>query len=395
MMRLGTWMLAAVVLGGMLSGVSPVEAQGTRRYLDETELNVRLWNRDPEGGYQVLVDAIVYGVGSSQDAIRVDVRQGRGTLVSTRCGFDAIDGDAGQLICRTDEAHRLSATGEVLIDLVYVDDVAETSTVMRSLRVNVRAYPYWVRNDERDRPIMGAMHQIDGSDLLGTAFAYMTNPGLRQTEANDPQSLQLFTAFSGTYEGYDAVLRCRVGEERIPDRDISVYNYDDFGVDERVSSTADTRHVGWYRTRYEMRDLWWGTRISIPPSGTGYDTTNVVFLGDHPGLWSCDVRSNGAVLRTFRFQVGADGLVAAHGVESGPGAPGMLGGLHLVDVRLPSPSARDTAIDPAAIRAGWQYGTPWSVPAAVAEMLAALPAASGSSLPTAAGRGGGRGGRRR
>jgi len=367
---------------------APSAAQApTRRFLDETELFVRLWNRDPEGGYQVLLDAIVYGVGSSQDALRIDVRQGRSTLATTRCGFDAIDGDAGRLACRTDEAHRLTATGDVTVDLVYVDDVAETTSVIRTLHLSVRGYPYWVRNDDRGRPLMGTMHQIDGSDLLGTAFAWMENPSLHQMQTDEPQRMQFFTWFSGSYSDYDAVLRCRVGDVRIPDRTLSVANSQDFGVDERLSPTSDTRRVGWYRTRYEVGDLWWGPRIPMPSSGTGWNPSSVVFLGEHPGLWSCDVRSEGNVLRTFRFDVDADGRVASHPVESGPGAPGMLFGLHLIDVRLPSPSARDAAIDPVRIRAGWHYGTPWSVPAAVADMLSALPAASGSSAPTSTGRG--------
>lgn len=384
------WFLVGGLLATLLA--SSAEAQTPRRFLDETELNVRLWNRDPEGGYQVLVDAIVYGVGSNQDAIRLDVKRGSTMLVSTRCNFDAIDGDAGRIVCRTDEEHRLDTTGAITVDMVYLDDVAETSSVIRTLRLNVRAYPYWVRNDDRGRPIMGAMHQIDGSDLVGTAFAWMEHPSLRQTQTDESQTVSLYTAFAGSYDGYNPVLRCRVGDVRIPDRNVSVNNYADFGVDERVDSTSDTRHVGWYRTRYSMNDLWWGTRIPLPPSGTGYDPTNIVFLGEHPGLWSCDVRADGAVLRTFRFDVNAEGRIEAHAIEAAPGAPGMLNGLHIVDVRIPSPSPRDAFFDPAPIRAGWHYGTPWGIPAAVAEMLGALPAASGSSAPTA-GRGGG--GRRR
>lgn len=359
-------------------------AQPAAHYLDESEVYLRLFNPDAEGGYLVLLDAIVYGVGSRQDAIRVDVRQGRSTLVSTRCNFVELDGDAGRLECRSDEGHRLRATGEVFVDMVYLDDVAESSAVMRTFRLNVRGYPYWVRDDDRGHHVMGTMYQLDGSDLLGTAFAWMEHPSLHQSATDETQRVYLFSAFSGTYDGYSAVLRCRVGDERIPDRTLSVRDYHDFGVDERLSPTSDTRHVGWYRTRFEVSDLWWGPRLPMPASGSGYDPTNLVFLGDHPGAWSCDVRSDGAVLRTFRFVVDADGRIAAHAIEAAPGAPRMLNGLHLVDVRLPSPSTHDVAIDPAAIRAGWQHGTPWLVPAAVAEMLGALPAASGSSAPSSA-----------
>lgn len=387
-----TTIALSMIAASLLAPAAPAHAQTTaptRRALDETELNVRLFNPDPEGGYEVMVDAIVYGVTSSQDAIRVDVRQGRTTLVSTRCAFDERDGDAGRLSCRTDESHRLRATGAVTVDLVYLDDVAETSAVLRTLQLNVRGYPYWVRDDDRGRHVMGTMYQLDGSDLLGTAFAWMEHPSLVQSDTNESQRVSFYTAFSGTYDGLDAVLRCRVGEVRIPDLEVSTRDYADFGADERLSPTSDIRHVGWYRTRFQIQNLWWGPRLPMPASGSGYDPTNLVFLGEHPGAWSCDVRANGAVVRTFRFEVDVNGRIAAHAIESAAGAPAMIGGLHLIDVRIPSPSPRDVAVDPAAIRAGWQYGTPWLVPTAVAEMLGALPPAQGSSAPTGAGARGG------
>ncbi len=381
--------LAAAWLGP--AGGSRAHAQSApsapRRAIDETELYVRLFNPDPEGGYEVMVDAIVYGVTSGEDAIRVDVEQGTRTLVSTRCRFDERDGDAGRLSCRTDEGHRLTATGAVTVELVYLDDVAETSTTLRTLHLNVRSYPYWVRDDDRGRHVMGAMYQLDGSDLLGTAFAWMEHPYLVQSDTNASQRVSFYTGFSGTYAGLDGVLRCRVGDVRVPDLEISTRDYADFGADERLSPTSDIRHVGWYRSRFQIEHLWWGRRLPMPASGSGYDPTNLVFLGEHPGTWSCDVRSNGAVVRTFRFEVDADGRIVAHAIEAAQGAPAMIGGLHLVDVRIPSPSPRDVAVDPAAIRAGWQYGTPWLVPASVAEMLGALPPVQGSSAPTARGRG--------
>lgn len=383
-MLVGTCLLA---LGIAIPAVT--EAQTTTRTFDETELDVHLWNRDPEHGYTVRVNGYFYGVGSSQDAIRVDVRHGRTSLVSTRCSFDALDGDCGRLSCETDPEHTLTQTGDITVDLVFIDDVAETSTVIRTLNLNVRGYPYWVRNDG-SRSIMGTMYQVDGSDLLGTAFTWMEHPSLRQTQTDESQRVFFYTAYSGSYAEHPAVLRCRVGDVRIPDRDLSARNYADYGVDERLSSTSDTRHVGWYRTRYEPRDLWWGTRIPLPPTGTGYDPTSIVFLGEHPGDWSCDVRSEGNVLRTFRFTVDASGYIVAHGTEGSAGMPAMLPGLHIADVRLPASGGIDDAIDPAAIRAGFQYGTPWLPASAVTEMLAALPAARGSSAPTAAGRGRGR-----
>jgi hypothetical protein len=141
-----------------------------------------------------------------------------------------------------------------------------------------------------------------------------------------------------------------------------------------------------------MNGLWWGP--NVPGASAGWSGPPV-FLGDHPGLWSCDMRSEGVVLRTFRFQVDAQGQIVAHAAETAPGMPRMIDGLHMVDVRFPATNPRDAFFDPAAIRAGYQYGIPWSSPAAVAEMLGALPAAAGSSAPTGRAGGGGGGGARR
>lgn len=390
--RITSW-CGALALAAASSGALVAEAQTAPvRMVDETELYVRLWTPSPEGGYQVRVDSIVYGVGSDQDAIRLDVRQGSRALTSVRCPFDARDEDAGRLRCETSSDTRLTATGDITVDMVYVDDVAESTEVIRTLNLRVNAYPYWVRSDG-SRQIMGSMYQIDGSDQLGTAFAYMEHPSLQQTEANESQRITFYTSFSGSYSGRSAALRCMVDGQRIPDRRVSWSSYADYGADERLDPTSDTRHVGWYRSRIQIEDLWWGPRIPLPASGSGYNTAETQFLGEHPGLWSCDLRSEGNVLRTFRFQVDAAGRVAAHAEESGAGAMRVLPGLHLIDVRLPTPNAIDAAVDPAAIRRASQYGRAWTSGAAVAEMLGALPAASGSSAPTAT-RGGGGGGRR-
>lgn len=357
----------------VLASAGAAHAQAPHVF-DETDFHVRLYNPDPEGGYLLDVGATVTGVGSGEDAIRVTVRAGSRELVTTRCSFERIyDDRRGRIDCRSDASRRLESTGALVVELAYVDDVAETTTVLRTLHVTVRGYPYWVRDDARGRPVMGTNYQIDGSDLLGSAFVYMQNTG-------GSGRVFLFNAFSGPSRGLDGVLRCRVGDVRIPDRRISAANYADYTVEERVDASSDTRVVGWYRMRYDVLDLWWGTRIEGP------GTDALVFLGDHPGDWSCDVRSEGEVLRTFRFSVDAAGIVVPHALEADPGFPPLLPGLHVCDVRLPAASARDAAIDPDAIRAGFQYGTPWAVPAAVADMLAALPRASGTSLPTARGR---------
>lgn len=378
-MRNGWW-LGVVMVVSLASSVAV--GQSGPRMVDESELFVRLWSSSPETGYVVRVDATVYGVGSNQDAVRVDVIQRGRTIATRRCSL-SLRGSVGRLECEVGGDAPLTASGDLTVDLVYVDDVAESTETIRTLQLRVNAYPYWVSGDG-SRQIMGRSWQIDGSDQLGTAFVYMQNSSLAQTEANQPQHISFYTSFSGAYSSGSApVLRCTVnGATRIPDLNASWSPISDYEVQERTSQTADIRTIRWYRARIETYEIFWGRRI--PSAVAGLDTTGLQFLGDNPGQWSCDFRQSGRVLRTFRFVVDADGRIAPHTEEAGPGAMRLIPGLHLVDVRLPHPNPIDAVVDPAAIRRASQYGRPWSNPDGVREMLGALPPASGSVAPSRA-----------
>ena len=369
------WLTSLGVAAAVWSGAQSASAQA----FSEATLQVRLFNPDAEGGYRVRVNGEFFGLANPHDRVRVSVKQGSRVLATQLCTVDDRNGSYAHLACDTDQAARITATGAVTIELAYENDMDDTTTVVRTVNANVRGYPYWVRDDGA-RHVMGTMYQLDASSLVGSAFAYMSN-------RDDTPRVQLFTAFAGTYEGFDSTLRCRVGEERIPDIEVSTLAFGEVEVDEWTSPSADRRHVAWYRARLEMNGLWWGP--SVPGASAGWSGPPV-FLGDHPGLWSCDMRSEGVVLRTFRFEVDGQGQIVAHPVESGPGMPRLIERLHVVDVRFPASNPRDAFFEPAAIRASYQYGVPWPVPAAVSEMLAALPAANGSSAPSAAAGGGAR-----
>lgn len=374
------WLTGLTVGAAVCLGASGASAQA----FSEASLQVRLFNPDPEGGYTVRVDGEFYGLANPHDRVRVTVRQGARSLATQLCTIDDRNGTYARIACATDDQPRMTATGVLTIELAYEDDVAETTTVVRTVSANVRGYPYWVR-DDGSRHVMGTMYQLDGGSLVGSAFAYMSN-------RDDTPRVQLYTAFAGTYQGFDSTLRCRVGEERIPDVEVSTLAFGEIEVDEWQSPEAERRHVAWYRARLEMNGLWWGR--AVPGASAGWSGPPV-FLGDHPGLWSCDMRSDGVVLRTFRFQVDAEGLIVAHPVEAGAGMPRLVERLHVVDVRFPASNPRDAFFEPATIRAGYQYGIPWPSSDAVTEMLAALPAANGSSAPTGRAAAGARAGARR
>ncbi len=356
------------------------------RVLDETETYLRLWTPQPSGGYEVRLNTIVYGVTGRADATRMDIKQGGRVLLSQRCAFGDRDGTAARLACETPDSNLLSATGELTIELHYIDDENDRTELLRTFVVQARRYPDWIRGDGRRITEWGGRYQLLMHDAIGTAWVWHENPGSRQTEALEPQHLRFFTAFAGNADrtrGSVYSLRCTVNGTRIPDVALERGAINDLTEVSERPNMQDTRTVRWYRTNFTAQTLWWGRRVNIPANGTGYNTANHTFLGEHQGAWSCDVRMDGQVLRTFIFSVGADGKVAQHAEQTGAQSYRQLGGLSLIDARIPNPSPGDEYIDPAAIRASFQFGQPRRQAAGSAAALTSLPAAAvGNANPT-------------
>ncbi len=369
-------MLALCIALPWMLAIPEASAQTSRPVLDESTLLFRLYNPSSDDGYQVRLSGTAWNAGNAQDAIQVEVLRGRTTVVSLRCGFDySSDWRTGEFSCESDREHLLNATGEMTVNLSYVDDRAETTTLIRTLRVNVRAYRYWTGNDDRGRPRLVNRYQIAGDDLLGTAFV----------SVDGENYLHFHSWLNDRADGTAQVLRCRIGDLRL-DRDFRLggRSSDPIEVQEWLSPDTETRTISYRRYQYNVYELIAGMRPadSVP---------TVVYLGDHPGTWTCDVRAAGSNRRTFVFDVDAAGAIAPHPEELSDGFPGLPGHVHMVDVRIPTTSP-DVIVDPAAFRSTWQYGTPRVATAAWAEMVASLPPARGSSAPT--GGGGGRRGRR-
>ena len=99
---------------------------------------------------------------------------------------------------------------------------------------------------------------------------------------------------------------------------------------------------------------------------------NYTKLEDHPGRWECTFREGPNVVRSWRWTVRPDVIVAPH-PEEGPGLT-FFPGAHLVETEIPAGgSFIDRRIFPAAVQAGFIYGHRWQTPEGKA-MAAKVPA---------------------
>jgi hypothetical protein len=99
---------------------------------------------------------------------------------------------------------------------------------------------------------------------------------------------------------------------------------------------------------------------------------NYTKLEDHPGRWECAFREGPNVVRTWRWTVRPDVIVAPH-PEEGSGLT-FFPGAHLIETEIPAGgSFIDRRIVPAAAQAGFIYGHRWQTPEGKA-MAARVPA---------------------
>jgi len=390
----------APALGALLMLVPHTAAAQDPRYLDETDMQVRLHSvpgANDQGAYQVVVEATVYNRIGASDAIRMDVKVGNRVVATARCEFGGArdnDGGAGALDCTTPEGTDITAVGPVRVDLTYLDDQDGSATLLRTLNLRVVRYWSW-EGMNGNRPTHRAHFQLDGSDFMGVAYAYHISPNADYNRGRDQIKFYFWTSSgrSGSRnlpaDLNNASMRCTVDGARLHDLQVGTQTSgSEFEEDNRVYTNhapqdGDVEHWSWNRVELMAYGLYWGTHADAVTANINSepDPNRSLIMGDHPGAWVCGLRSSGRVVREFRFTVGADGRIVQHAELVGPGAMHVVPGVVMVDTRFGNPEDFDFVFNPAAIRASAPFGRPWTHPEAVRDMLAALPAAVGTADP--------------
>jgi hypothetical protein len=345
----------------LLAPAVATAAPTVKRFIDEATWHASI--ADSGEGYRFSFRGWVNGVTSPTDALRFDLVQKGKVIASMRCKIQPAEGDKlGWAECTSDTNKVLTATGALALRVVYIDDQTETEEVIRTFQWNVVAYDPGRGNGEVDFALMG-------DDLLGAGYAFHRSTKGSGGDAHDLE-IYLWTAGAlgaGTYQ-----LRCTVDGKRLADIDTYVGTEGEFGGS--VLKNNEITSYTWARAHVIPRELVWGTTEQVAKAYG--NRTPPLAMGAHPGDWSCDLRSEGKVQRTFKFPVGADGRIQAHPSESAPGAPPLMAGEAVIDVYL-GKDARDVRIRPDAIRKSHSFGLAWAKNERTDAVLKALPKASG------------------
>lgn len=369
MKTIASFLSSALLAGALLSPAPAQAAAAPARILDESSWSLTLSDAHHDG-YGFSFQGYVEGFTGPTDAVRVEWSQKGKKLASTRCTLeDSRTPNVGWANCQY-SGPKITALGDLTVKVFYVDDQSETETLMRTFVVPVRAF--------RGSNPGDINYGILADDLLAPGYAYHQT----LSSKGDVQMLQLSFWSSGDLTGAGRVVRCTVDGKRLSDflGATVVSDGPAIGV---MNNRNDKKWEEWRWKRNELRiyGLHWGTRAEVEKAtGDKVDDKTSVAAGDHPGAWSCDLRVEGQVQRTFRFTIGADGKVAPHPASAAPGALPLMSSVQMIDVILPK-QAVDQRVRPEAIRASHSFGVAWPKIDAVQSALKELPPASGLADP--------------
>jgi hypothetical protein len=347
------------------SAPPPGTSHDPPRYVDEADLYFTLWNGD--GGYKFRVHARVFGVGDNADAVRIDYTQGGKTVAQQRCKLAREGTDQGVMRCDY-EGKLLTTTGNIVANLIYVDDQDGKEYLLRTLKGKVATY-YWQKKKS---------YQLVPDDLLGSAIAWhrTTADELHRGE----HELKFYFWAARGFGGTEAKLRCSVDGKRQPDVEVFLSAGSENIEMEDDSTGKDVRYK-WSPMTLEIRHLYFGTKEEAEAARHHPFADGERALADLPGAWDCDLRLDGAVIRQFKFAVSDKGRILSQWQPT----QGMLmpseAYLHITLPKTPW----DDRVRPDAIRAGFAYGMAWPSDAAIKSQLKLLPGASGFPEPGAGG----------
>ena len=315
------------------------------------------------------------------DAVKVQWKKGKKTLFSKRCPL-VVHGNEGALgisdRCWRRDAN-MTAHGNLLVDIRFVDDSEEKETLIRTLKVPVARY-WRVDRVLRGRAVHSPRFQVVGSDLMGLAYAWMATP--RKIDPFGDFYLYFWATLANDRGNYDdPSWRCKRDGVAVPEM-----NVDGSKVVESIASIKeqDDQQVGKKRvsTWYGWRLMWikpqliWGKRNPQAPSTVSSTRYNI---SEHPGSYACRLRNRGETVREFTFKVGADGVVAPHGAQ-GPGGLTLRPGAVFVDMKV-VPNKAEHSFDQKAARKSVAFGRTWPKSADVKAHLKGMPRSFGRAVP--------------
>lgn len=304
---------------------------------------------------------------------KFDIKKDNRTLTTFRCtGNQHLVDDPGDHDffyatannCDGEDENRVTETGDITVDVYFVDAMTDEETLLRSHQIQLGAV-----TRENRAPIYYVNRASETlSTLIWKLPRSVDGMNSRDSRTYNNNAVEIVFNYARPREAPRAArrgdIRCSVNGEvlRSNQRAVAVREL------RFLRATTDDVNVHFVQANM-MVPITWGEGDREAPPG-------MMNLDQNPGEWSCDWRYEGATLRTFEFTV-ADGEIVAHPEEAN--GLSLRPTVHLARTIVPADSPLDERLVPAAVRAGAFHGRPWTTDAA-RETAAAMPS-KGDPMP--------------
>jgi len=282
-----------------------------------------------------------------------------------------------------DDKQLVQGEGKFAVEVHFVNGDDDSERLARTYEIEVHKVDRIRGSYTKPEPDAPVYYVSRHGEAL-SSILYL-RPGSSRPYVNDssadtfgPNMVEIVYNTSTTDEGMGiggstSFLRCSVDGQKIELKDDKVRHYrpghryyqeiyTDRLAPQFKGGTAYKDEIN-FRQYFAVLPLTWGKQGVYQ---------NYTKLEDHPGRWECTFREGPNVVRTWRWTVRPDVIVAPHPEES-TGLT-LFPGAHLVETEIPAGgSFIDRRIYPAAVQAGFIYGHKWQSPEGKA-MAAKVPA---------------------
>jgi hypothetical protein len=326
------------------------------RFLDESRSWIGALGQGDEG-YRFQAGLVVENW-SESDRVRIDWTQGGKVLGTAKCrvGNTENHDTVGVLNCEYSDKP-IKAKGAIEAHVIYEDDKDDKQYLVRTFKFEMKQW---------DK----VTWQIAADDLLYSA--YMWHGAVGQQE-----KALVFRFWIANSGNFNSTLRCNAAGEKLHDFDSETN--DNAGALEADIIPPKGERQTWRWTHYDYvpAHLKWGMRPADDKDAS------VIYLGDHPGDWDCQIRKDGIAIRQLLFHVNDKGRVDSHPMQQAKDAYPLAPNVALVDIRVPAGNGLDMRIKPDALRKSRAFGLPWPSDPSVKTVLGAIPAAYENAHPVA------------
>ena len=302
-----------------------------------------------DGGFSLKCELRIHGSVPARSALKLVVKQDGDEVATIRNEMLVYNPDparrelgapvAHAYRCGQEDKQIIQGTGEFEIDVYVIDGSSLEENFAKTYTIDVQTVQRAGGGTlEGNIPAQDAPEYfVSRHGEVLSSVIHLIRPGFTSFESKNPETnqndngIEIIYNVSGPSDkqpGSEAFFRCSVDDKPITlgkDGRKRADQATSRSMREIVAIHSDRNAMKYRNIAYQEEISFRQRVISVPLTFGAEDKRafGLTALEDHPGEWSCSLVQNGKTIRTFRWEVSADGPIVPHpeheeGLRIGP-----------------------------------------------------------------------------